>query len=94
MSLGHNPAVLLLSTVIPFWQKTDYGVELDFTDARSGETYNVSTLYEAHDIYWSGAIFLNLSSDRGLSDSHVKSEHIYLKNSIVNALTANSHRYD
>lgn len=86
--IGHNPGIFILSIIIPFWQTSTYGYDFEIFSKHSKVNIRINTLYEGTDILWSGSLLINLSSKRGIPRSHSMAEKAYLKNTIINALTA------
>ena len=83
-SIGHNPGILVLSSVIPFWESYTYGYEFELIS--DGEKYNINTVEEGTFLMWFGSLVINLSSKRGIPGSHYESERVHLRNTILNVI--------
>lgn len=85
-SIGHNPGILLLSAVIPFWENEIYGYEFKLENIKDGRTYEIDTLEEGTFLMWSGSMLINLSPKRGIPGTHYQTETEYLRNTILNVI--------
>ena len=89
LGLGHNPGILLLSAVIPFWEDYEYGHH--FTMIRRGETevHQVNTIENGTHLMWSASMLINLLPSRGIPGTFVNNEVEYLRNTIINTVNVN-----
>ncbi len=84
--IGHNPAFFVLSTIIPFWEKIEYGYNFTIKDIHKGKIYKINTKEKGINIMWSGSILINILPTSGLPITSNKNEIIYLRNTIINKL--------
>lgn len=66
---AHNPALFLLSPVIPSWWTEPRGFRVTARNVGSGAAAEVDTTHQATTIMWGLAPLLNLLPDRGLRDT-------------------------
>ena len=84
--IGHNPAFFVLSIVIPFWEKVEYGYNFTRKDVHRDKVYKISAKESGTNIMWSGSLLINMLPSRGLPITSSNNEVTYLRNTIINTL--------
>ncbi len=86
LSIGHNPGVLLLSSVIPFWESYEYGYDFSISRRAESNEYRVNTLERGTHLMWSVSMLINILPSRGVPGTFYENEIKHLRNTIINTL--------
>lgn len=84
--IGHNPLFFALSTIIPFWEKIEYGYNFSLENLHEGKIYKINTKKNGINIMWSGSLLINIMNTRGLPITAYNNEVLYIRNIIINTL--------
>jgi len=84
-SISHNPGILLLSLIIPFWENYEYGYDFEIKN-KDNKIFKINTLENGTHLMWSVSLLINLHPDRGLPGTFNQNEIQHLKNTIINTV--------
>jgi hypothetical protein len=83
--LGHDPISFLFSSVIPFWQTSEYGFQFSIRNNRNAAEYKIDSREKGTLVFWSLAPLFNIFPGR-IWERRQTDESKDLRNRIINSL--------